>query len=67
MNRRALAWVVLDLAVWGLAVWVLTAHPDKPLRPRAWYHAAQVCWASAAWWGRRAMTAERNYWKAVRT
>lgn len=67
MNRgRIVVALALDVALWALAVWLLTAPPGDDLAPRAWHQIGTVCRRLALAFGRAGMVAERNYWKAVK-
>ena len=57
--------VAIEVAVWCLAVWLLTGRDGRPIGPWAWHRLARICWVLAAGLGQVAIVAERNYWKAV--
>jgi hypothetical protein len=67
VRARTAAALLLEVVVWSFAIWLLTAPVGEPLTPRAWHHTAEVCRNLAFRFGRLAIRAERNYWKAVRT
>lgn len=65
MRGRLAALAVLDLAVWLLVVWLVTAPADVPLRRRLWHDSARAFRAAASYCGRQAIESERRYWIEV--
>lgn len=66
MNRKTALSALLELALWALVGYLMSASADGTLAPRAWHHTGQVCRRAAELFGRAGMAAERNYWKAIR-
>ena len=65
MKARVALVVVLDVALWVLALWCLLG-PPGPVSPRAWHAAARSCWYAARYFGQLGLVAESHYWRAVR-
>lgn len=64
-RRRLAACLVVDLAVWGVAVWLMTADRDAPLAPRFWRHVCRSCYFVAHQAGQLGVYAEARYYKEV--
>lgn len=68
-NRRAGAAVLAVVALVVVAVAAAAAQPedprDVPAEAAGWYGAMSLYRSLAVWAGKRAMSAEINYWKAT--
>lgn len=66
MNRRGLAAAVLEVIVWGVAVWYsLPAATRTEIAARSWNATAQTLRVGAEALGLLALEAERRYYLAV--
>lgn len=58
--------VILDVAIWALITWMVVRPPaDEYGTARMCWHTTRACWAIASWFGRRAMQAERRYYREM--
>ncbi len=67
-HRRIAVTMLVDIVVWGLALWMVAGCPPPPPHVRARQHqlAARACRRLATWAGRQAINQEAAYYQTIR-
>lgn len=62
MRKRRVVVALIDVAIWGIVVWLILRPYDPLTKARTAWHTTRFCWAIASWFGRCAIEAERKYY-----
>lgn len=66
-DKSRLILAVIDIAAWGVGLWLVQASADPMARAKVHYHVAAVSRWCAHWFGRQAIDAELRYMQEVRS
>lgn len=66
-DRSRLILAIIDIAAWGVGMWLVQTSQDPMARAKLHWHVAAVSRWAAHWFGRRAIDAELRYMQEVRS
>lgn len=66
-DRSRFILAVIDVAAWGVGMYLIQASQDPMARAKVHYHVAAVSRWCAHWFGQRAIESELRYLREVRS